>query len=125
MEKKIALFGVLAALATAAVLMVVPATVGAWPGNGAGWQGDNATGCSVFDQNGNLFSAGVVGKFVVASDGSATLVCKATTANDADQAITYSGFECGTLTGITTDTTETISKKGNLTLVCHVPAPPA
>jgi len=127
MNKKIALLGVLATVATAAVLLIAPATGGAYVGNGQAWQpGDNSGfSCGVIDQTGAGTVYTTISKITYGSDGSVTLICKLQNVpNSTGHAIAYAGFLCGVAGNDTTATTETISKTGNTTLVCYVPPPP-
>ena len=125
MKKKIALFGLLAAMATAAVLFIVPATGGADPGGGA--VHITPDGCGIFDGNGNVFATNGKTMEVQAPDGSWLLLCKASgVPNDTGGAVTWNydntGSSCGSAFGETADWQETVSKSGKATVTCHFDA---
>jgi hypothetical protein len=127
MRKKIALFGVLAAMATAAVLLITPATGSAWPGNGVGWQQDNGL-CGMADGDGNFFTTSLTKLTFDFVNGTVTFVCKAQPVdNSTGHAVLYNfdnteGSLCGIPDyGETDNWHETVSKTGKATLVCEAP----
>ncbi|WP_426671116.1 hypothetical protein ACPPVU_07750 [Mucilaginibacter sp. McL0603] len=78
----------------------------------------NDFGCGMFDGNGNFVFTDM-SHAVVTSSGNGMIRCEATVGNTTGQAVVYSGFECGTFAGVTTQSHETVSASGQATLICH------
>jgi hypothetical protein len=82
---------------------------------------DKDFACGLMDGNGNfhLVTDGTIS--IVTSSANTTLVCKAKgLPNDQGMAVVTSGFPCGTFLGGTTDSQNTVSASGNVTLRCQV-----
>ena len=112
-------------MATAAVLLVVPATGGAAPGGGA--VHISPDGCGILDGNGDSFIANGSTKGVQAPDGSWMLFCKASgVPNDTGGSVIWNygntGLTCGSEFGATADWQITVSKSGRATLSCRFDA---
>ena len=78
-------------------------------------------GCGVLDGNGfGVFTPD--GRIsVVTSSGHTTLICKAQgVANPTGKAVTFRNFGCGTALGFTTNSQNTVSASGNVTLRCRI-----
>jgi hypothetical protein len=76
--------------------------------------------CGVIDGDGNFYLT-TEGSAVVTSNGNGRLTCKATgVPNSTGTAVTYRDFGCNTPAGFTTDSHETVSASGNVTLQCFV-----
>jgi len=75
--------------------------------------------CGVIDGNGNFYLS-TDGNAVITPSGNDKLQCKASGApNATGHAVNYNGFLCNTPTGLTTDSRETVSASGNVTLTCR------
>ena len=73
--------------------------------------------CGMIDGDGNFVLA--TGDAVVTSSGNGNLKCQAQVPNSTGKAVVYSGFPCGTPTGVDNNGHETVSASGQATLVCH------
>lgn len=73
----------------------------------------NGDGGGVFTPDGRIS--------VVTNSGHTTLICKATgVANSTGRAVTFRNFGCGTFLGVTTNSQNTVSASGNVTLRCRI-----
>lgn len=78
-------------------------------------------GCGMFDGDGGFVATSDGNISIVTSSGHTTLICKAKgQANSTGRAVKTSGFLCGTHLGLTTDSQNTVSASGNITLRCRI-----
>ena len=78
----------------------------------------NDFGCTLYDGDGG-FAFADASHAVINSNGD-FIKCKATVVNSQGKAVRYDDFLCGTLTGVTSDSHETVSASGQATLTCRI-----
>ena len=78
-------------------------------------------GCNVIDGDGVFVFTADGNVSVVTSSGHTTLICKVKgVANSTGRAVIFRDFGCNTLLGFTTNSQNTVSASGNVTLRCRI-----
>ena len=121
MRSKLISVGLSLVIAVAIGIALTPTPAPATPADAMAASITKGFGCGVIDGDGmGVFTPD--GRIsVVTSSGHTTLICKAKgVANSTGSAVTFRNFGCGTFLGFTTDSQNTVSASGNVTLRCRI-----